>query len=80
MEILLPTEQIDKKIEEIEALIYDLSELKNNLSDELTEAKAFYFFRGHTIESLILKIAVLEKAYKNLDEYSKALKINKKNI
>ena len=77
MIILSPEKQLKNKIENLETVIFDLQKLSLSIQDELTEAKAFYFFRGHLIETLILKKSAVDKAIIELNEFQKLINLIK---
>ena len=73
MLITSPEKQLKQKAENLELIIFDLQKMRLNLSDELTDAKAFYFFRGHTIETIINKISAIDTAILELNNYQKLI-------
>lgn len=73
MLILTADKQLKQKAENLELIIFDLQKMRLNLSDELTDAKAFYFFRGHAIETLINKISAIDTAILELNNYQKLI-------
>jgi hypothetical protein len=78
MRILNETQQINAQGEKIEAAINDLQKLYFDYQDQILEAKAFYFFNGHKIESLILKRNAVYESIKILKEYLNLIDVYKK--
>jgi len=78
MRILNEQHQISAQGEKIEAAILDLKKIHFDLMDKIVEAKAFYFFSGYKIESLILKKNAIAEAIEVLEEYQSLIDIYKK--
>jgi len=80
MRILNAEQQISKQGQQVEGSILDLEKLRADLADQLSEAKAFYFFNGHKIETIILKINAISQAIDNLKEYQVLINTYRKLI
>jgi hypothetical protein len=78
MRILNEQQQINAQGLKIEAAIIDLQKMHFDLMDQIVEAKAFYFFSGHKIESLILRKNALHEAIEILKEYQNLIDVYKK--
>ena len=78
MRILNEQQQINAQCEKIEAAILDLEKIYFDLQDQILEAKAFYFFSGYKIESLILKRNAVFQSISILKEYLNLVDVYKK--